>query len=165
MIKKLAISFRSHLLPTDPAAIYAIVCDTGFFREEEAIIARELAEETLANPSEYEFIFAQPAGLEDDDPVAYICYAEIPGTVGSYELYWIAVLKRFQRQGLGKQLIQAAEADIKARGGRLVYISTSGTELYSGTRIAYERAGYSQAAVLKDFYLPGDDQVIYVKKL
>lgn len=155
------IRYRTSLWPSDPDTIYDIVTDTGFFREDEMIIARELAEETLENPEEYLFIFAEIDGRT----VGYACYAEIPGTVGSYDFYWMAVYKELQGQGIGKSLMRELEKDVKARGGRQVYISTSGSPMYAGTRALYDKTGYTKAAVLKDYYTPGDDEVIYVKVL
>jgi ribosomal protein S18 acetylase RimI-like enzyme len=154
-------TLRTILKVSDPDTIFQIVQNTGFFRPEECQIARELAEESLAKPGEYEFIFAETDGCT----IGYICYAEIPGTVGSYELYWMAVEPAQQGAGIGKALTIAAEEDIKARGGRQIYISTSGSELYSKTRAFYDRMGYEKAATLKDFFLPGDDEIIYVKRV
>ena len=44
-------------------------------------------------------------------------------------------------------------------------MSVSGTYRppYAPTRGFYLRCGYYQAALLKDFYAPGDDKVIYAK--
>jgi ribosomal protein S18 acetylase RimI-like enzyme len=44
--------------------------------------------------------------------VGYTCYGRIPGTKYSWDLYWIAVGKRFQRRGLGHKLMQATEERI-----------------------------------------------------
>jgi len=46
-----------------------------------------------------------------------------------------------------------------------VYIETSNRHHYAPTRGFYLRCGYTQEALLKDFYASGDDKVIYVKKL
>ena len=62
-------------------------------------------------------------------------------------------------------LIQATEAEIPALGGTRVYIETSSRELYHPTRRFYERCGYALEAVLKDFYTPEDDKLIYRKSL
>jgi hypothetical protein len=46
-----------------------------------------------------------------------------------------------------------------------VYIETSNRPQYVPTRAFYERCGYECEAVLKEFYGPGDDKVIFAKAL
>ncbi len=62
---------------------------------------------------------------------------------------------------MGKALLRASEFEVRARGGRLLVLETSGLEEYSPTRKFYEAAGYEQEAVIRDFYKAGDDLVIY----
>jgi hypothetical protein len=47
---------------------------------------------------------------------------------------------------------------------RLIIIETAGRTDYSGTRAFYQARGYSPVAVIPDFYAPGDDQVVFVKR-
>ena len=46
-----------------------------------------------------------------------------------------------------------------------MYIETSNRPQYASTRAFYERCGYVCEAVLRDFYAPGDDKVIFVRVL
>jgi ribosomal protein S18 acetylase RimI-like enzyme len=116
---------------------------------------------TDGEASGYEFIFANsPEAL-----AGYACYGAIPCTAAGFDLYWIAVDPDFQRQGLGRVLIEAVESQIAAKGGERIYIDTSGRDQYQPTRAFYERSGFYCEARLKDFYSPGDDRVIYVKSL
>jgi ribosomal protein S18 acetylase RimI-like enzyme len=46
-----------------------------------------------------------------------------------------------------------------------MYAETSGRPQYEPTRAFYERMGYQVAARLKDFYAPGDDKVIFARRL
>ena len=73
--------------------------------------------------------------------------------------------KDLHGQGLGRRLMDFAEADIAARGGRLSVVETSSRPAYEPTRAFYERLGYSQAACIADFYGPGDDKVVFTKSL
>ena len=50
-----------------------------------------------------------------------------------------------------------------AGSARLIVVETAGREDYAPTRAFYEARGYRRAAVIPDFYAPGDDQVVYVK--
>jgi ribosomal protein S18 acetylase RimI-like enzyme len=157
---------RNDLRCGDPALIQAMIQDTGFFTPAEEDIARDLALETLAKPGEYLFIFAEARTPDESwETAGYICYGEIPGSIGSYDLYWLAVPRRLQRFGLGRLLVLAAEKDILSRGGRQAFLSTSGSGKYQSTRAFYDKIGYTQAAFLPDFYNIGDPQVIYRKVL
>lgn len=155
----MTLSLRRCLTAEDPQIIQTLVEDTGFFRPDEVLIAVDLVRKTLEKQDEYSFLLAE----DREETIGYVCYSEIPGTSGSYEIYWAAVLKKLQQMGIGRALLAAAENDIKNCGGRRIYISTSGIELYAPTRKFYTKCGYEIAATLKDFYRPGDDQVIFLK--
>ena len=49
--------------------------------------------------------------------------------------------------------------------GRQIYIETSSQPIYQPTQAFYTRAGYVLEATLKDFYAPGDDKLVFVKRL
>ena len=52
---------------------------------------------------------------------------------------------------------------IVATGGTRIYVETSHRADYQATRGFYERCGYQLAAVLDDFYAPGDSKATYFK--
>lgn len=157
------IIYREESRKDDLAKIRRIVESTDFFNKEEVDVAVELVEERLekGTKSGYEFIFADL----NDKMIGYGCFGKIHGTISSYDLYWIAVEKDFQRYGLGKAILKKCEEKIKEMGGERVYIETSGTEKYTPTRGFYENYGYKLEARLKDFYNDGDDKVIYVSNV
>ncbi len=97
--------------------------------------------------------------------VGAIAYGETPMTLGTYDLYWIAADPARQRTGVGGFLLRAMEEDLARRGARLVRIETSGTSAYDGTRGFYERFGYRETARIPEFYRPGDDLVIFTRRL
>jgi GNAT superfamily N-acetyltransferase len=154
---------RYEVQAEDHDAVRSLVAGTGFFRPDEIDIAVELVEERLARGtvSGYEFIFAEC----DGKLAGYACYGPIPCTTASFDLYWIAVDPGHQRQGIGRQLVLAVESCVVAHGGERIYIDTSGKTQYAPTRSFYERNGFHCDARLKDFYAPGDDRVIYAKRL
>jgi GNAT superfamily N-acetyltransferase len=155
------IKFRDDVRPGDSAAVRHIVESTGFFHDHEVEVAVELVDERLAHglASEYFFVFADDGA----DTIGYTCYGPIACTVGSYDLYWIAVEGSRRGGGLGRQLLEAAERAIAATGGRRIYIETSSQPLYEPTRQFYLRCGYRVDAILADYYAPGDGKVIFVK--
>jgi ribosomal protein S18 acetylase RimI-like enzyme len=97
--------------------------------------------------------------------VGAIAYGETPMTMGTYDLYWIATDPARRRSGVGALLMTEMETDLRRRGARLVRIETSGTSAYDGTRGFYERFGYRETARIPEFYRPGDDLVIFSKRV
>ena len=157
------IIFRCEVQPDDRTRLREIVASTGVFSPVEIDVAVELLDERLEKgpPSGYDFIFAERAGRT----LGYTCFGPIPLTAASYDLYWIAVDKTCQGQKIGQLLLAKSEELIRAAGGRQIYIETSNRAQYAPTREFYLRRGYRQEALLKDFYAPSDDKVIYVKKV
>jgi len=155
------ITFRDVAVPRDREAVRSIIERTGFFRPDEVAIAVELVDERLSRgeASGYHFVFAEQA----DEVAGYACYGDIACTLGSFDLFWIAVDPRFQRQGIGRMLMAAVESRVAAMGGRRIYIDTSGKPQYEPTRAFYERSGFRCEARLADFYAAGDDRMIYAK--
>ena len=103
---------------------------------------------------------------DDEGEVAgYICFGETPCTVGTWDIYWIAVSREKRGKGIGKMLSGTAEAAIKKARGRLVFIETSSTPLYENTRKFYLGRGYEIVARIPDFYMPGDDKLILQKRV
>lgn len=152
---------RDDVRVRDREEVRSLVECTGFFRRDEIDVAVELVDEHLArgSMSGYYFCFVEIGGKL----TAYACYGPVACTVASFDLYWIAVSPRFQREGLGRTLIEKVEERIRAAGGERVYVDTSGKAQYAPTRAFYERVGFTCEATLRDFYAPGDDRVIYCK--
>lgn len=164
--------YRTVLTPADADRIEAVTRATGFFSEEEIGIARELAEENLAKGevgSEYYFLIldAQAGDLGESqrspDIDAYACFGPIPGTRASYDLYWIVVAPSAQGRGLGRALVSAVEERLREVGGKRLYADTSSRAQYAPTRAFYERCGFTQVALLEDYYDDGDGKVMYAK--
>jgi ribosomal protein S18 acetylase RimI-like enzyme len=143
--------------------VVALLAETQFFRPDEMTIAKEVLDEGIQGgpASHYQSYVAQAAGRV----VGWVCFGPTPCTVGTFDVYWIAVDKTCQGQGLGKRLMGFAESKIAACGGRLAVAETSGREGYRPTRVFYEKLGYKAAAPIADFYAPGDDKVVFTKVL
>lgn len=95
----------------------------------------------------------------------YVCFGPAPLTEGTYDLYWIAVDPAAQGRGFGQRLLRYAEDEIRTRGGLLLLIETASQEAYGPTIRFYERAGYDLEARIRGFYRPGDDKLVYAKRL
>jgi ribosomal protein S18 acetylase RimI-like enzyme len=157
------ISFREKVKPEDIEHVREIVVSTGFFYDFEIPVAVELVEEAAeeGDQSGYFFLFAEV----DGKTVSYSCYGPIAGTDAGYDLYWIVTHNDYRGSGIGKQLLDETHRIVKRRGGRYIIAETSSLEKYTPTRQFYEKNNYDKEAIIKDFYLTGDDKVIYVKRL
>jgi ribosomal protein S18 acetylase RimI-like enzyme len=83
----------------------------------------------------------------------------------TWYIWWLAVDPSTQGRGVGKELLKFAEGEASKRGGRVMFIETSGLPSYEPTRRFYVKNGYDKEAVLRDYYRDGDDLVIFRKRL
>jgi GNAT superfamily N-acetyltransferase len=163
------LTLREQLWPKDEETVSRIVASSGFFSRGEIVVAEELVRERRRKglASGYEFLFAEPPGSTAEHPLtlAYGCYGEIACTVGSYDLFWIAVDSDQRGEGIGRWLLSEIEAKIQRKGGRRLYIETSGRPQYDPTRRFYLSCGFTLAASFPEFYGPEDSKEVYCKKL
>jgi ribosomal protein S18 acetylase RimI-like enzyme len=162
-MKKAKTAYRTQVRREDKDNVARLVAKTGFFSAGEILIATELIDERLAKgeKSGYSFFFAE----EDERLVGYACFGPIPGTLQSFDLYWIVVDPSLHNRGIGRSLLDAAEREVAAQGGKRVYIDTSSRAQYEPTRGFYKACGYREGAFLEDFYAPGDGKIIFLKSL
>ena len=151
------------LVREDHAAVLALIRETGMFSAAEIDVARELIDIWLDKPEQKDYIIF--AAQSDGNLSGYVCFGPTPATEATWDLYWIAVAPALQGSGIGGKLLQFAEKEITARGGRLVVIETSSTQKYHPTQKFYEKHGYIIEARIRDFYRAGDDRLIYTKRL
>lgn len=152
--------------PADVEPLVGLVAATGVFRPAEVDIARELLEASLSQGEEasgYHVLVAAARGGER--PLGYACFGPTPGTEGAWDLYWIVTGPEAQGRGLATGLLRAVEAALAERGARLLVAETSDTPIYEQARIFYLSRGFREEAHLRDWYKPGDGQLIYVKRM
>jgi ribosomal protein S18 acetylase RimI-like enzyme len=149
-----------HLTAADRGRIEEITRAVGIFRDDEVPVALEVFDAAVAGSPDYTAV-----GAELDGGLAgWICWGPTPCTLGTYDLYWMAVDPRHQAAGIGTVLMREMEGRL-AGSARLIVVETAGRPDYRPTCAFYEARGYRRAAVIPDFYAPGDDQVVYVKTL
>ena len=176
------------LSPEHRARVAAILRGTRVFNEAEVSVALELFDEVYGrargagseswdgahapsppahrppaphNP-DYCFLGAFAA---DGELLGYACYGPTPATDRTYDLYWIAVDPAAQGTGTGTRLITEVERRVAALQARLLIIETSSRPEYEPTRRFYVARAYDEAARVGSFYAPGDDRVIYTKRV
>ena len=147
----------------DRGRIEEITRAVGLFRKDEIPVALEVFDEAVRMSSSDAPYVALGADV-DGRLSGWICWGPTPCTLGTYDLYWMAVDPSAQGSGVGTALINEMER-ILAGTARLIVVETAGRPDYSATRRFYEGRGYRAAATIPDFYAPGDDQVVFVKRV
>ena len=66
------------------------------------------------------------------------------------EIYWLAVKKSFQRQGLGKKLVKFIEEHAKKLGFRKICLYTG--KVMKGAQIFYKKNGFKKVNEFPDHY-------------
>lgn len=147
----------------DREAVARILDTVGNFSAPEQTVALELIDAWLSTGEASDYLCWV---LEDATGVrGYICIGPAPLTVGTFDLYWIAVDPSAQGRGYGQRLTRLAELEARARGGRLLLIETASQDSYAPTVRFYERAGYELVSTIPDFYKAGDDKLTFAKRL
>jgi ribosomal protein S18 acetylase RimI-like enzyme len=148
---------------SDRKEILRFIEETRFFRDGEVATALEVLDESIfkGQGGHYQSFVAEL----DGKAVGWVCFGPTPCTLGTYDIYWLVVDLRNQGKGIGKALIGHAEKLIAERGGRIAVIETSGHGRYQLSRIFYSKAGFAEQARLEDFYAPGDDKIVCIKRL
>lgn len=156
-------NWNKPLCRDDIPKIKSLLSGTGVFTSIELAIAIELVEDKLSGKdTSYQFILARD---KDETLLAYSCFGEIPLTDKRYDLYWIAVNKINQNNGIGRQILEKTETCVKSLGGKFIYIETSGSLEYINTQQFYLKQGYQLVATLADFYSDNNAKLIYEKRL
>ncbi|NCC76169.1 MAG: N-acetyltransferase [Clostridia bacterium] len=155
--------FRGLESPADVTVLEEIIRRTGVFHPEEIPVARELLDDCLVQGGSgyYRCFLAQDrAGI-----LGYALFVEVAGTIGTFELYWLAVDPSFQGTGVGHQLMAELERQVRNAAGQRIYISTSAKPEYRPARQLYLSCGYELAGRLPNYFRQGDDLLYYHKTL
>jgi ribosomal protein S18 acetylase RimI-like enzyme len=152
------------MISQDRDIIFDIIAKTNMFTQAEIDVAMELIDIFLTKKDQKDYIIyvAENKGKE---VVGYVCYGPTPATEGTFDLYWIAVSPNMQGKGVGKELLSFTENNVLKQNGRLIIVETSSQPKYQPTQQFYIKNKYLIEARIKDFYRPGDDRLIFLKRL
>jgi ribosomal protein S18 acetylase RimI-like enzyme len=146
----------------DRAGLEAALRSDGTFRADEIAVALELVDSALAQEGDYRLRIAE---VERTAIAGYICFGPTPMTAGTYDLYWVVTHAQWRGRGIARALIAAMEAELSAAGATAIRVETSQTEGYGAARNLYVACDYPLAARFAEFYGPGDDLIVYYKRL
>ena len=103
--------------------------------------------------------------VENDSPISIgYCIPE-KSTSGTYNLLAIGVSENHQRKGVAVEMMNFIEQKLKTIGARVLIVETSSDDAQIGARNLYQKLGYNQEAVIRDFWNEGEDKIVYWKKL
>lgn len=126
----------------------------------------EMLEDMIAdffnNPNSEDIWFT---ASQNDKAIAIGYCAPEKLTDGTYNLYAIGVRNDVQAKGTGTSMMSFIENHLRLQSKRILIVETSSSDDFVQTRKFYEKLGYSQEAVIRDFWEEGDDKVIFWKKL
>jgi len=155
------------LVAADRSGVFRILENAGNFTPAEVAIALELIDEwlELGEHSGYLTYVLEARDADSSEVLGYVSFGPTPLTESTFDLYWIAVDKSKHRGGVGKRLLKFTEEETVRRGGKMLLIETSSQETYGGTIQFYEKTGYELVGKIPEYYKPGDDKLIFAKRL
>lgn len=147
----------------DRSPVLKLLDQPVFFRPDELVVATEVFDDAISKGSTSGY-FSRV--LKEGSKIrGWICFGPTPCTVGTFDIYWIAIAAGHQGKGFGKMLIRSAEKEMRSMGARISVIETASREEYLPTRKFYCSAGYTETSRIPDFYTDGDDRVIFTKRI
>jgi ribosomal protein S18 acetylase RimI-like enzyme len=152
------------LIQKDRERLHAILISTRVFTSEEISVAMELIDIVLNDRKQKDYEIA--CMVDDrDHPIGYICYGPIPMTQGTFDLYWIVVDPGYQCQGIGSELLNYLEKEVRKKEGRMILVDTSSIPQYERSQKFYLNEGFHEVARVPDYYHPGNDRITFCKRL
>ena len=147
--------------PEDRLAMVRMLGEITLFSPQERAVALEVFDASLDDTQQdYTSV-----GAEVDGSLAgWVCWGPTPCTVGTFDMYWIAVDPSVHGAGVGSKLVEEMERRLAGRA-RMIVVETGGRKEYEPTRAFYLARGYEIVSRVPDFYAAGDDQIVFVKKL
>ncbi len=99
------------------------------------------------------------------EPIALLFCEKERITESTWNILAIAVKPTFQSQGIGELMMKNIEQALRTNNQSTLIVETSSLPEYERTRKFYDRIGYDREAVIRDFYSPGDNKVVFWKTL
>jgi ribosomal protein S18 acetylase RimI-like enzyme len=152
------------LVEKDKTHLHSMLIESRVFTPEEIAVAMELIDVVLKDQNQKDYqIDCMVNG--QDQPIGYICYGPIPMTQGTFDLYWIVVDPGYQCQGIGSELLNYLEKEVRKKEGRMILVDTSSTPPYEKSQKFYLSEGFHEVARVPDYYHPGNDRITFCKRL
>jgi len=148
--------------PEDKPAIEHLAVASGLFRQSEMGPFSDMLSAHFAGDTEHDFWVVG----EDNAQVVSAGYCGLEQFADRVSnLYFVAVEPSLQGGGHGSAILRYVEDRLRTDGVRVLIIETSGLGSFELTRRFYRKHGYDEEARIREYYGPGDDKVVFWKKL
>lgn len=149
--------------PTDLEQLQSLFTSINVFDSNDEIqFMLELAKSFISKTQEENHFLV----VNDDNGINAAAYfAPETFVSGVYNLYFMGVLPKAQRSGIGAKLLQHVEHKTKSLDARILLVETSGLDKFEKAKNFYTKNGFIKEAVIREFYKKGDDKIIFWKKL
>ncbi len=145
--------------PSDTEGLKVVVDSSELFPSE---YLDEMISDYFNNPDTQDIWFTY---IDNNKQVAIgYCIPE-KLTEGTYNLLAIGVLKESQGKGIASEMMKHIEQLLKQKEGRILIVETSSDDAQIAARNFYKKIGYTQEAVIRDFWKEGEDKIVFWKKL
>ena len=151
--------------PADAATVVAVAIAAELFSVEDAGIVEQLMADYFARA----YANGHACALDVDDtsgePFGVAYWEPATATDRTWYLTMIGVRADQHRRGRGTALLRHVEDRLRSGGQRLLLVETSGTPAFDRARAFYRSCAYDEEARVRDYYEPGDDMVLFRKRL
>ncbi len=144
---------------SDIDGLKKVIDSSGLFPSE---YLDEMISDYFDNPESKDIWFTN---IDDNRPTAIGYCVPEKLTNGTYNLLAIGVTQDSQRSGVATEMMSYIEQQLKQKAGRILIIETSSDDAQIGARQFYNKIGFTQMAVIKDFWNDGEDKIVFWKKL
>ncbi|MEL6937772.1 MAG: GNAT family N-acetyltransferase [Cyanobacteria bacterium J06598_1] len=145
--------------PNDKAALMDLAGSVELFEPDELATVDDMLTDYFEGSDEH-FWLAD----EEDQTIVGAAYC-VPErmTSGTWNLLFIGIHPTFQGQGRGSAIVSHVEQLLTEKGAHQLLIETLAS--FEQTRSFYQKIGYQEEAIIRDFYGVGADKIVYRKSL
>jgi ribosomal protein S18 acetylase RimI-like enzyme len=156
---------RPATISDEPAVAELAVGNDMFTAEEVGELTASFRDTVAGGPGGHRWWIATTAS-GDVAGAAYV--APEPFADRVWNVYFLAVSPTLHGGGTGTQLMEHVEHELGRAGqdlARVLLVETSNSEQYAGARGFYRARGFDEEALIREFYGPGDDKVVFWKRV
>lgn len=151
--------------PADASAVVSLAISSELFAPEDAEIVKAMMADYFTRERDHGHVCAIDTDDTSGEPVAVAYWESAKATDRTWYLTMIGVRRDRHRHGRGSALLQHVEQQLHAEGQRLLLVETSSTPAFDRARSFYQSCGYTEEALVRDYYERGDDMVLFRKAL
>lgn len=138
-----------------PQALKIFQLESDVFKDRDLKnVSRQLRRSLSSDKSEKYFVAKDRNAI-----VSVTGYCQDSDGLGTYELGWTVVHPKYQRQGVGRELLKALEQILKKRHAKILFLKTSSTNMKA---IAfYLKNDFQKVGVIPKFFGEKDMLILY----